>query len=96
MKAVRIHSTGGPEVLRIEEVPNPVPGTGEVLVNLQAAAINHLDIWVRTGNMPVELPRILGSEGAGTVEKLGPGVTGVEEGARVVVTPWIYPPRAYH
>jgi NADPH:quinone reductase-like Zn-dependent oxidoreductase len=96
MKAVRIHKTGGPEVLQLEEVPNPVPEAGEVLVKLQAAAINHLDIWVRTGNMPVELPRTLGSEGAGTVEKLGPGVTEVEAGAKVVVTPWIYPPRAYH
>lgn len=92
MKAIRIHQPGGREVLRIDEIPIPAPGAGEVLVALRAAAVNYLDIWVRTGNVPVTLPRTLGSEGAGVVAKLGEGVTGLEVGQKVVVTPWIYPP----
>ena len=49
MKAIRIHEEGGPEVLRYEEVPDPVPGPGEVLVELRAASLNHLDVWLRRG-----------------------------------------------
>ena len=48
MKAIRIHEDGGPDVLRYEDVPDPVPGEGETLVELRAASLNHLDVWIRT------------------------------------------------
>ena len=67
MKAVRIHEDGGPEVLRYEDVPDPEPGPGEVLVRLRAASLNHLDVWVRRGLPSVPKPRILGADGAGVV-----------------------------
>lgn len=92
MRAVRIHASGGPEVLKLEDVPACEPGTGEVRVRLEAAALNHLDIWVRVGNVGVSLPRTLGSEGAGIVDRLGPRTQGFQEGDAVVVTPWLYPP----
>ncbi len=94
MKAVRMHEIGGPEVLRMEEVADPEPKTGEIRVRLEAAALNHLDIWVRTGNVPVTTPRILGCEGAGRVDKLGPGARGFEEDQPVVVVPWLFPAQA--
>ena len=87
MLAARIHEDGGPEVLRVEEVPDPVPGPGEVLVRLHAASLNHLDIWVRKGLPSVPKPRILGADGAGVVEALGDGVGGLEVGQRVVLNP---------
>jgi zinc-binding alcohol dehydrogenase/oxidoreductase len=87
MLAARIHEDGGPEVLRIEEVADPVPGPGQVLVRLRAASLNHLDIWVRKGLPSVPKPRILGADGAGTVEALGEGVDGLSTGARVVINP---------
>ena len=65
MKAIRIHEDGGPEVLRYEEAPDPVAAAGEVLVHLRAAALNHLDLWVRKGVPSVPKPRILGADGAG-------------------------------
>ena len=74
MKAVRIHEDGGPDVLRYEEAPDPVPGTGQVLVELRAASLNHLDLWVRQGRPSVPKPRILGADGAGVVEAVGGGV----------------------
>ena len=61
MLAARIHEDGGPEVLRVEEVPDPVAGRGQVLVRLRAASLNHLDIWVRKGLPSVPKPRILGA-----------------------------------
>ena len=76
MKAIRIHEDGGSEVLRYEDVPDPQPGPGEVLVRLRAASLNHLDVWVRKGLPSVPKPRILGADGAGVVEALGPGVEG--------------------
>jgi zinc-binding alcohol dehydrogenase/oxidoreductase len=87
MKAIRIHEDGGPEVLRYEDVPDPEPGPGEVLLRLRAASLNHLDLWVRKGLPSVPKPRILGADGAGTVEALGEGVEGFEIGQRVVVNP---------
>lgn len=90
MRAVRLHEFGGPEVLRLEELARPAPGAGEVLVRLRAAALNHLDVWVRLGSLPVKLPLVPGSEGAGVVEAAGAGVRGWEPGARVAVGPWIY------
>jgi len=87
--AVRIHEDGGPEVLVLEEAPDPVAGPGEVLVRIRASALNHLDVWVRKGLPSVPKPRILGADGAGTVEALGEGVTGFEPGERVVINPGI-------
>jgi NADPH:quinone reductase-like Zn-dependent oxidoreductase len=74
VKAIRIHEDGGPEVLRYEDVPDPVAGPGEVLIRLRAASLNHLDLWVRKGLPSVPKPRILGADGAGVVEALGEGV----------------------
>ena len=89
MKAVRIHEDGGPDVLRYEDVDDPVAGPGEVLVSLRAAALNHLDVWVRKGLPSVPKPRILGADGAGVIADLGEGVDGLEIGQRVVVNPGI-------
>lgn len=87
MKAVRIHEDGGPEVLRYEDAPDPSPGPGEVLVRLAAASLNHLDLWLRRGLPSVPKPRILGADGAGVVEALGEGVTGLRPGQEVVLNP---------
>jgi NADPH2:quinone reductase len=87
VRAVRIHEDGGPDVLVLEDVPDPVPAAGEVLVRLKASALNHLDVWIRQGLPSVPKPRILGADGAGVVEALGDGVTGFEPGDRVVLNP---------
>lgn len=89
MRAAVIREFGGPGVLRLEEVPTPRPGPGQVLVRLAAAALNHLDIWVRGGLRPKELkgPHVLGSDGAGVVEELGPGVSQPAPGERVLLNP---------
>jgi NADPH:quinone reductase-like Zn-dependent oxidoreductase len=89
VKAIRIHEDGPPGVLRYEEVPDPEPGPGEVLVSLRAAGLNHLDIWIRKGLPSVPKPRILGADGTGVVAGLGAGVDGLAEGDRVVVNPGI-------
>jgi zinc-binding alcohol dehydrogenase/oxidoreductase len=81
MKAIRIHEDGGPEVLRYEDVPDPVPGEGDVLVELRAASLNHLDVWMRKGLPSVPKPRILGADGAGVL-------AGTDE--RVVINPGIW------
>jgi NADPH:quinone reductase-like Zn-dependent oxidoreductase len=87
LKAIRIHEDGGPEVLRYEDAPDPAAGPGEVLIRLRAASLNRLDLWVRKGLPSVPKPRILGADGAGTVEALGEGVDGLEVGQRVVINP---------
>jgi NADPH:quinone reductase-like Zn-dependent oxidoreductase len=89
LKAVRIHEDGGPDVLVYEDVPEPTPEEGEVVVALRAASVNHLDVWIRKGLPSVPKPRILGADGTGVVAALGPGVTGVAEGDRVVLNPAI-------
>jgi zinc-binding alcohol dehydrogenase/oxidoreductase len=89
VKAIRIHEDGGPEVLRYEDVPDPAAGPGEVLVELRAASVNHLDVWVRKGLPSVPKPRILGADGAGLVAALGDGVTGLSTGDRVVINPGV-------
>jgi len=83
VKAVRIHEDGGPEVLRYEDAPDPVPGTGQVLIELRAASLNHLDVWVRKGLPSVPKPRILGADGAGVVVS----GDGFAPGDRVVINP---------
>lgn len=89
MKAVRIHEDGGPEVLRYEDAPEPVPGDGEVLIRLRAASLNHLDVWVRQGLPSAPKPRTLGADGAGLVEALGPGTADFEPGQPVVINPGV-------
>jgi NADPH:quinone reductase-like Zn-dependent oxidoreductase len=89
VRAVRIHEDGGPEVLVLEEAPDPVAGPGEILVRLRASALNHLDIWIRKGLPSVPKPRILGADGAGVVDAVGEGVNGFEPGERVVLNPGI-------
>jgi NADPH:quinone reductase-like Zn-dependent oxidoreductase len=86
---VRIHDDGGPDVLVLEDVPDPAPASGEVLIRLRASALNHLDVWIRKGLPSVPKPRILGADGAGVVEALGDGVTGFETGQRVVINPGV-------
>jgi NADPH:quinone reductase-like Zn-dependent oxidoreductase len=87
VKAIRIHEDGGPEVLALDEVPDPAPAAGEVLIRLRAASLNHLDLWLRQGLPSVPKPRILGADGAGEVAALGEGVNGFAEGDRVVLNP---------
>jgi NADPH:quinone reductase len=98
MKAIRIHAYGGPEVMRLEELPTPAPGSGEALVRVHAASVNFLDIQKRRGNLvgqafykhragaapgEPDLPATLGSQGVGVVEALGPDVSAVRVGDRV-------------
>ena len=83
MKAIRIHETGGPEVLRLDDIPIPEPGEGQVRVKLEASGINFIDIYMRSGQYKRELPLTLGSEGAGVVDAVGPGVTERRVGERV-------------
>ncbi|MFW5729785.1 MAG: quinone oxidoreductase family protein [Spirochaetota bacterium] len=92
MKAIRVHEVGGPEVLRLEELPDPTPGPGEAVVRVQAAGVNYIDTYHRSGLYPMELPFTVGLEGAGTVEAVGPGVDGVSPGNRVA---WADAPGSY-
>ena len=89
MKAVRIHKHGGPEVLQYEEIPDPTCGNQDVLVQMKASSINHLDIWVRQGipGWKVSLPLIPGSDGAGVVVAKGEGVKDLVTGDKVLIIP---------
>ncbi|ADW22582.1 MULTISPECIES: zinc-binding dehydrogenase [Thermus] len=89
MKAVVMEARGGPEVLKVAEVPTPEPGPKEVRIRVKAAALNHLDIWVRKGvaSPKLPLPHILGADASGVVDAVGPGVTGFAPGDEVVVNP---------
>ena len=89
MKAIRIHEDGPPSVLSYDDVPDPVPEPGEVVVSLRAAGLNHLDLWIRKGLPSVPKPRILGADGTGVVAALGTGVEGFALGDRVVINPGI-------
>lgn len=82
-KAIRIHQTGGPEVMRWEDVEVPPPGPGQVLLRQAAAGVNFIDVYHRTGLYPVPLPAVLGMEGAGVVEAVGPDVAELRPGDRV-------------
>jgi NADPH:quinone reductase len=92
MKAVRITQYGGPEVMRLEELPTPAPQAGQVLVRVEAAGVNYIDTYQRSGQYKVPLPYTMGLEGAGVVEAIGDGVTGIREGARVA---WTNVPGSY-
>jgi zinc-binding alcohol dehydrogenase/oxidoreductase len=87
VRAIRIHEDGGPGVLRLDEVEDPVAGPGDVLVRLRAASLNRLDCWIRRGLPSVPKPRILGADGAGVVESVGDGVEAFEPGQPVVLNP---------
>jgi NADPH:quinone reductase-like Zn-dependent oxidoreductase len=88
MKAAVFAEFGGPEVVKVQEMEIPEPGPGEVRVAVKAAAMNHLDLWIRRGlPMKITMPHIGGSDIAGVVDALGPGVEGVATGTRVVVNP---------
>lgn len=87
MKAIVFYRHGGPEVLEAADLPAPHPGPGEVLIQVRACAMNHLDLWVRRGipALRLEMPHIPGSDVAGVVAEVGPEVSGVQVGDRVVV-----------
>ena len=87
MKAIVVHEFGGPEVLKLEEVPTPKPAAGQVLVRVHAVGVNPYDTYMRAGTYAVKppLPYTPGSDGAGVIEAVGPGVTKVKPGDRVYV-----------
>src|SRR4051812_13280757 len=94
MRAVRFHEYGGPEVLRIDDVPVPTPGPGQVLMRVRAAGVSGWDLRARAGNAPQipgrpppSLPFQPGREGAGEIAEVGPGVTAWTTGDRVVLMP---------
>ena len=83
MKAVRVHAVGDAGALRVEDVPVREPGPGQALVRIEAVGLNFIEVYHRTGLYKIPLPATLGSEGAGTVEVVGPGVSTVRAGDRV-------------
>jgi NADPH2:quinone reductase len=83
VKAIRVHATGGPEALVFEDAPRPSPKRDEALVKVEAAGVNFIDVYFRTGAYPAPLPLTSGSEGAGTVVEVGADVTAVKAGDRV-------------
>ena len=83
MKAVFIETPGGPENLKYADLPKPVPGPGQALVKIAASGVNFIDIYFRTGLYKADPPVVLGNEGAGIVEAVGPDVTEVKPGDRV-------------
>ncbi len=91
MKAIVFHEHGGPEVLKYEDVPDPVIRASDVLVRVKACALNHLDLWVRRGlpNVPIPLPHIPGSDVAGEIAQIGSDVTTVRVGHKVVLAPLV-------
>lgn len=93
MRAVRMHAHGAPEVLRVDDVPVPVPGPGELLVRLRATSVNHRDIWMRKGHphpaYHVELPAVLGIDVCADVVDAGDDVEGFRPGDRVTASPYM-------
>ena len=87
MKAIRYQEFGGPEVLKYEDVPDPVLREDQVLIRVKACALNHLDLWCRKGLPGVKLPHINGSDVAGDVVEAGEYVTGLKAGERVLLAP---------
>lgn len=84
MHAIEVSETGGPEVLRYVDTPQPTPGPGEVLIEAEAIGVNYIDTYFRSGQYPRQLPFILGQETSGTVVDTGEGVDGFTAGDRVV------------
>src|SRR3954453_8145165 len=75
MKSIRVHAFGGPEVLRLEEVPDPAPGPGQVVVRMKAVGVNPVETYIRAGRYgPKEFPYTPGNDGAGIIEAAGAGV----------------------
>ena len=93
MRAVRIHSHGGPEVLQLDEIPEPAPGPGDLLVRLRATSVNHRDVWIRRGHphpaYQVDLPAVLGIDVCGDVVEVGSEVDGFRVGDRVTANPYM-------
>ncbi len=89
MKAIRVHELGGPEVLRYEEVPQPIPQAGQALVKIEAIGLNFVDCNYRMGAYTAALPFTPGMEAAGTVAALGPAVMGLRVGDRVAYAPYM-------
>jgi NADPH2:quinone reductase len=83
MRAIRLNSTGDPDVLRLDDIPVPEPGPNEVRVKLEAIGLNFIDVYRRTGQYPMQLPAILGTEAAGVVDAVGSAVTEFRPGDRV-------------
>ncbi len=90
MKAIRIHEHGKTDVLKLDTLPDPVPKNNEILIEIKAAAMNHLDLWVRKGIPGVPLPVVMGSDGAGIVRAVGRDVTDYRPGDEVIVQPLTY------
>lgn len=90
MKAVRIHQHGGLDVLKYEDIPMPNINQNQCLIKIKAAALNHLDIWVRKGFPGVPLPMIMGSDGAGIIEEIGTNISEFSVGNRVLIQPLTY------
>src|SRR5207302_4865064 len=92
MRAIRIESVGGPEVMKLVEMPTPAPGSGQALVRVEAAGVNFIDIYQRSGMYKMPLPFTPGQEGAGVVEAIGSDVREVKPGDRVA---WAGPMGSY-
>src|ERR1017187_5145509 len=83
MRAIQISQTGGPEVLTLRDLPTPAPGPGQALMRIEACGINFIDVYLREGRYPAQLPFIPGQEAAGGVVALGPGGTTLKGGGPV-------------
>lgn len=90
MKAVRIHEFGGPEVLKFEDIPEPQLRKDQVLVKVQAVALNHLDLFIRKGLPGIKLPHINGSDVSGTIAQVGEYITDLKEGQRALLAPMTF------
>jgi len=86
MKAIRVHTQGGPEVMKLEEIAEPTAGAGQAVVKIEAAGLNFVDVYFRSGMYKAPLPLTPGLEAAGTVTAVGPGVTDLKPGDRVAYT----------
>ena len=88
MQALVLRELGGPDKLAIEEIPTPTPAPGEVRVRLKTAALNRRDVWITVGAYPrIQFPAIAGSDGAGVIDAVGPGVAATEVGREVMIYP---------
>ena len=92
MKAIQIINVGGPEVLKVTELANPAPGTGEILIRVHASGVNFIDVYFREGKYKAPLPFVLGGEGSGVIEELGESATSFSVGDAVT---WYGPLGSY-